>query len=193
LLVLGALVTFRNQLDHLIQERNYYARQIAQEEKTLLRVNEHITDVLTAQKLCQNVAEQVQANAHKQIASVVTRCLETIFGEEAYEFKIIFEQKRGKTEARLVFVRGELEVDPTSAAGGGVVDVTAFALRLACLILSRPKKRLFLAADEPFKMLSANYSEKVRELLITLSKELGLQIFMVTHQKALVCGKVVEL
>ena len=184
---------YRKQINQLIQERNYYARQITEEETSLIEVSERITDVQTAQKLCQSVAETVQANAHKQIASVVTRCLEAIFGEDAYTFKIIFEQKRGKTEARLVFVRGDLEVDPLSAAGGGVVDVAAFALRLACLVLSRPKKRLFLCADEPFKMLSGDYSDKIRELLLTLSKELGLQLLMVTHNKSLVCGKVVVL
>ena len=58
--------------------------------------------ILDCQDLAQKVAQGIQQHTHSLVAQVVTKCLETIF-EEPYEFNIIFERKRGKTEAKLIF------------------------------------------------------------------------------------------
>jgi len=82
-----------------------------------------------------------------------------------------------------------------TAAGGGVVDVAAFALRLSCLMLSKPPLRRILILDEPFKYVSERrgYRERVRQLLESLAEEMGIQILMVTHIEALQTGDIVEL
>lgn len=144
------------------------------------------------QKILQEVAATVQAKAHARIARLVARCLGAVF-TEPYEFEIEFEQKRGRTEARLVFKRGVNEVDPLNASGGGVVDVCSFALRLAALVASRPARRKVLIMDEPFKHLSREYRPAVRGLLEGLAMELGMQFIIVTHDPALQIGKVVEI
>lgn len=144
-----------------------------------------------AQAILQDVAQAVQQEAHQQIAGVVSRCLAQVF-DNPYEFDIIFDRKRGRTEARLVFRRGGLEVDPLTASGGGVVDVAAFALRLACLVLSRPQVRPLVVLDEPFKFVSAQYRDRVRSMLEQLADDMGVQFLMVTHIPELVCGHVVQ-
>lgn len=149
--------------------------------------------LLKAQEIAQEVAQTVQQKAHVKIASVVTRCLKAVFGEEAYEFKIDFERKRGKTEARMYFERDGLEIDPLTASGGGPVDVAAFALRLAALVLSRPLKRPVLILDEPLKFPSKEYWPEISEMIRAVSEEMGVQIIMVTHQDGLVSGKVVRI
>jgi len=138
------------------------------------------------------LAQAVQQKAHEKISSVVSSCLTAVFNDP-YEFKIQFERKRGKTEARLVFVRRGLEVDPLTASGGGVVDVAAFALRVACLVLHRPRLSRLVVLDEPFKFVSANYQDNVRAMLEELASDLGLQIIMVTHIETLETGKVISL
>lgn len=154
---------------------------------------EHGAALATALGVAQTVAVEIQELAHKKIATIVTRSLAIVFDDSPYEFKILFEQKRGRTEAELVFEREGLRVEPLAAAGGGVVDVAAFALRLSCLLLSRPPLRRVLVLDEPFKMLSRDRVGRVRELLEILTKELGVQIILVTHDTALACGKTVAL
>jgi len=146
-----------------------------------------------AQQIVQAVAETVQQEAHARIGGVVSRCLSIVFGEDAYRFEIHFERARGKTEARLVFVRDGMEVNPVDASGGGVVDVAAFALRLSCLMLSRPAQRRVVVLDEPFKFVSADYRDAVRRMLESLSSDLDVQFIMVTHIDELRCGKVVEI
>lgn len=189
----SSLATVRTRLDRLLSEYEHAKRQVGEEARTLEKSRERVADVLEAQKLVQGVAEAVQHQAHQRIASVVSRCLETVFGDDAYEFRINFEQKRGKTEARLLFVRDGVEMDPTDACGGGVVDLAATSLRLACLILSRPQRRRLLVLDEPWKHLSAEYRPAMRELVVALSKEMGIQFIIVTHSSEFRIGKVVEL
>ena len=145
-----------------------------------------------AQKTCQAVAEYVQGAAHANIAKIVSRCLEAVF-DEPYEFKVVFEQKRGRTEARLVFERDGLTVDPMTASGGGVVDVASFALRLACLMLARPAGRRVLIMDEPFRFVSADYRPRVRAMVTGLASEMGVQFIIVTHIDTLRIGEVVEI
>lgn len=162
------------------------------ERRHLKQASQNCEHVATARALVQTLAQSVQQEAHKQIASIVSKCLEAIY-DDPYDFRIAFERKRGKTEARLHFVRDGNEVDPMEASGGGVVDVAAFALRLACLILSQPQLRLVEILDEPFKFVSAEYRPRVRALLLTLAQELGVQFVMVTHSQELRIGKVYEL
>lgn len=140
----------------------------------------------------QAVAHVVQQETHTAIASVVTRCLQAVF-PDPYEFQILFEERRGRTEARLVFVRDGEAVSPLDSSGGGVVDVAAFALRLACLMLAQPARRRLVVLDEPFKFVSADYLPAVRQLLEDLAAELGVQFVMVTHLEELCCGKIVEI
>lgn len=153
---------------------------------------EQIEAILQAQAAIQEIATQIQQQAHRRIASVATRCLQTVFGEE-YELCIHFEQKRGKTEARIVFVKAGVEMDPLTASGGGVVDVAAFALRLSCLNLRRPPVRKLVIADEPFRHLSASYRPRVRALLEVLAEELEMQFVIVTHFDDMRMGEVIEL
>jgi ABC-type sulfate/molybdate transport systems ATPase subunit len=80
-----------------------------------------------------------------------------------------------------------------SASGGGVVDVAAFALRIACLTLRKPALRKVLILDEPFRFLSAEYRPRVRSLIESLADEFGVQFIIVTHLDEFRCGKVITL
>lgn len=182
----------RSRLNELLAE-HATARTVYQQEKKAAIVSEnHATDCEEAQRVVQLVAQTVQKQAHDKIAGVVSRCLEAVF-DEPYEFQIHFEQKRGRTEARLVFVRDGNEVDPMTGSGGGVVDVAAFALRVACILLSKPQVRRVLIMDEPFRFVSACYRPRLRGMLEQLAKELGMQFIQVTHIEELKTGKVIEL
>jgi DNA repair exonuclease SbcCD ATPase subunit len=149
------------------------------------------TAAAEATRVAQEIAAGIQQQAHVAIARIVSRCLSTVF-DEPYEFRIKFEQKRGKTEAELVFARDGHEVDPLTASGGGVIDVAAFALRLASMLMSRPAVRRTMIMDEPYRFVSKHYRGRIRGLLESLSAEMGVQFIIVTHFDDLRIGKVVE-
>lgn len=185
------LQELRGRANALLAEYNHAHAQVTDEKTRLEEAKERVLTATQAQQLIQGVAQQIQQRAHDKIVAIVNRCLQAIF-EDPYDFRIVFEKKRGKTEARLVFLRQDREIDPLTAAGLGVVDVAAFALRVACVMLSRPSKRRLLVLDEPMKMLSANHGPAVAQLLTTLTEELKMQILLVTHNPALVGGQVIE-
>lgn len=175
------------ELQILQQEHLKKTNEMEQEANVRRVSNAH-----DAQEILQLMAQAVQQRAHNKISAVVSQCLSAVF-DDPYEFRIEFERKRGKTEANLRFVRRDLDVDPLSASGGGMIDVAAFALRVACLMLSRPKLNRIIILDEPFKFVSAAYRGNVREMMEQLSEDMGIQIIQVTHIEELETGTVIEL
>ena len=143
-----------------------------------------------ATQFLRDLYEQAQERYHGQITQIVSYCLREVFGDDAYSFKIIFEQKRNQVEASLVFERdGEL-FDPIRAAGGGVLSVACFALRLAVLYLSRRAVRPLVVLDEPFGQLSVEYRDRMAVLLRELSKQFGFQFIVVTHANEFELGRI---
>jgi ABC-type thiamine transport system ATPase subunit len=161
------------------------------EKEALKLATQTAVDTKEAQKHLQALAQALQQQAHKQIARIVSRCLKAVFGNE-YDFRIEFEQKRGKTEADLLFLKNGRKEDPRLTSGGQR-DVAGLALRLVALTLSNPAPRRLLLLDEPFSSLDNTNRPKIAALLETLSKELNLQIIMVTHIHDLELGTVIEL
>ena len=187
-----SISTIRERVNVKLADYRLAQAQLKTEREALVLAEEASTDAEEAQKVLQLVAQTVQQQAHDKIAGVVTRCLAAVF-EDPYELKVLFEQKRGRTEARLIFMREGKEIDPMSASGGGAVDVAAFALRLSCIMLSKPKLRRVMILDEPFRFVSVKYRERVRQMLESLSDDLGVQFIMVTHMPELRTGTVIEL
>ena len=185
---------YKSLIDKSVAQYRAVRSEIKQEELALKEAEQKEQDCLEVQKIIQEVAEKVQRQAHVQIAEVVTRCLNAVF-DDPYEFKIDFAKKRGKTEAQLKFTRNGQEIDPIDGAGGGVLDVASFALRLACVLMHRPKLRNIMILDEPFRFVSklGHYRERIRALLETLSVEMDMQFLIVTHDPELQIGKVIEI
>jgi len=185
------LKLIRTALSPIITRVDLLTHAIETETKAIEKSRETEKDILTAQALAQTVAESVQQQAHKRIAQLVSKCLKAIYQEDAYEFVIEFDRKRGKTEANLVFMKDNHKVDPREC--GGQLDIASFALRLSCLMLSRPQKRRILFLDEPCRFVDKYRIENVRTLLLTLAKEMEFQIVLTTHNVHLQAGKVVEI
>lgn len=186
------LKELRKGLDSCLLDYGHAKQSVSEERKILTEAESYSKAVSEAQILVQSAAESIQNIAHQRIASVVTKCLRTVFGEE-YEFKINFVKRRSRTEAELVFVKDGMEIDPLMASGGGVVDVASMALRLSCLMLVQPPRRRLLILDEPFKYLSSRYRLIARDLLQELSYRMGIQMIIVTHMKEFFAGKVIEI
>jgi len=187
----SALIEIQRQID-VLQDRWAVAKDAVRRERQALRdAKTLVEEALAAQQVGQQIAQSIQDRAHQRIAQVVSRCLEAVF-DEPYEFKIAFQKKRGKTEAIPLFSRDGNEMDPMEASGGGVVDVAAFALRLICVILTHPSIRHVMVLDEPFKFASIEYRARIRHLVQTLSKEMGVQFIIITHIPELKCGTIIE-
>lgn len=185
-------IEWRKKLNILHARRSHLKASVSEERHQVDACAKAAMHANEAQRIVQQVALTVQQSAHERIGGVVSRCLEAVF-DAPYEFRIVFERKRGKTEAKLIFRRDGLDVNPMTAAGGGAVDVAAFALRLSCLVLARPPLRRLLVLDEPFRFVSAEFQPRLRELLLVLAREMSVQFMIVTHNRELQTGKVIKI
>lgn len=153
-----------------------------------------LTALEASYTILKDLALHNQASCQERISGVVTRCLDTVIPGNPYVFSMVFEDKRNQTEARCVLKdESGNEFDPISENGGGLVDLITFGLRLACLMLIKPRPRKVLILDEPFRFISANYRSGLTELLETLCEELNLQIIMVTHMPELATQAKIQL
>lgn len=148
----------------------------------LLCLNKRIKLLEQAQLFLQKVAQDTQSQLKIQIEDIVNMALDTCFPNE-YVFELRFNIARGKTEAELVFLSQKTgrELDPMNCAGCGTLDVTCFALRLACYALQVGIDNVIIL-DEPMKFVSKDLLVRVSEFMKELSTKLGIQIIMVTHE-----------
>jgi ABC-type Mn2+/Zn2+ transport system ATPase subunit len=184
----------RKLVDSKLHDLSLAKSSYRNEKDSLAKEQERLQAILQAQEIAQNVAQAIQQKAHKQIAGVVTECLKSVFGK-GYAFTIKFERKRNRTEAVLAIVKnGHEEINPLDQDSGGVAEVAAFALRMCCICLSKPRVRKLMVMDEPFKSVhSKRYRNNVRIMIEKLSKDFGMQIVLVTGVRRYQQGKVVRL
>lgn len=161
--------------------RSQLRNELKEERERLASLDKRMKTIEVAQAFIQKVAKETQEHLRFEVEDIVNLALETCFPGE-YEFRLDFNIARGKTEARLVFLSQKTgrEVDPMNASGGGVVDLTAFALRIACYALERGIDNVIIL-DEPFRFISRDLQSRAGEILRMLSTKLGVQVIMVTH------------
>jgi DNA repair exonuclease SbcCD ATPase subunit len=168
----------KKQIDSLFVERNLLRRQ---NETLLEEVNKyeaHHSNALKARAVLQMVAKNVQEHLQEHFSKLVSMALESVF-ENPYKFTVEFEEKRGKTECKLLFERDGYKIDPLTSSGGGPIDIACFALRVAFLIMSSNRRVIVL--DEPFKNLRSTLHEAAGNMVKHLSEKLGIQFIIVTH------------
>lgn len=171
--------------------RNLYQQAVGMDKQIVNTLEQKKTDLAYNQKrlklieegqvFLQKVAQETQEHLRFQIEDIVNLALETCFPGE-YIFQIQFNVSRGKTDAELVFIdqRSGKPIDPMEASGGGVVDLTCFALRIASYALESGTDNLIIL-DEPFRFLSRDLQARAGEILKTLSEKMNLQIILVSH------------
>ena len=172
-----------SKLERVIGKKDYISSQLTQSQLNITALNTRKENLEKAQAFLQDIAQKTQEQLRYHIEDIVQLCLDIVFPDK-YKFNMIFEVKRGKTEARLVFLDDGEEVEPMEASGGGVVDIAALALRIAGWSLSKTENVIVL--DEPFRFISNDKQALAAEVLKELSKTLNLQFIIVTHRPEIV-------
>lgn len=180
-----------NELQNQSRQSHQIYRQEIDHLEALETLLGHIAEALV---IVQTIGQSLQEYSHRQIAQVVTTCLQTVLPEEDYSFLIRFERKRGRTEAKLLLQNhGQIIEDPLEEDSGGVLDVASLALQVAILMLAKPQPRRLLVLDEPFKFVSPEYRDNIRQMIEQLSRECGIQFLIVTHMPELMMGRTIQL
>lgn len=157
--------------------------QLEKREADLVLKKEKACCLQKAQALIQEVARQTQETLTLQIQDLAQSSIDTVFPGR-YTFLCKFAIKRNMTECDIYLDSRGRRFNPFKQNGGGLVDIVSLSLRMACWSISQSDNVLLL--DEPFKNLSAIYRPLIADIIRIMSKRLGLQIIMVTHDSELI-------
>jgi DNA repair exonuclease SbcCD ATPase subunit len=158
--------------------------QIVSTEESIKTETRSLQQHEKARELIREAGLKTQEQLQYHISDITSLALNAVF-DDPYELQAEFVQRRNKTECDLYFVRDGERVSPMDASGGGAVDVAAFALRIASWSMSRPHSRPTIILDEPMKNLDKMRQEKGSEMIKEVSKRLGIQFIIVTHEPTL--------
>lgn len=179
---------YRLAIERKKGERDIIVQSIKALESDIKNVNKDIARTEEALAISQLVAHETQDILVYHISDVVSLALNSVL-EEPCEFVLEFTTKANRTQCEMGLKVGDDIMKPYFAKGGGVVDLAAFALRVALLNLYEGRVENVLVLDEPLKFLSRKLLPKAAEMLKMISKELNLQILMITHLEELeACG-----
>lgn len=151
----------------------------------LKECEDKVTILGLASEVLKRIGDQKKQKTVEIFERVTTAAIKEAFGFD-YNFviEINSEGKRVSTKFKLINPEGN-ELDIMDSVGGGLIDVISFVLRVLILASARPKRSQVMFLDESFRCVSAEYRPKVATLLKSLSKRLGIQFLIVTHQQEL--------
>ena len=137
-----------------------------------------------AKLVIQHAAQLTQTSLSYHVSELASLALAHVFGEEGYALSLRFECKRGRTEACFVLIDKEgHEFDPLESTGGGVWDVTSFALRISLWSLKKPRNRPTIVLDEPGRNLRGQRNqERLTSLITDISHRLKIQFICVFQE-----------
>lgn len=186
---MGELNTLLRNLEAKLErskgELNALLRDLEVTKKAIASGTDDENAIEEAHGIITLLSLDIQAQLEYKIAEVVTLALGYVF-PDPYEMKLRFEPKRNALEANIYFTRNDEEIDPFTECGGGVVDVTCFALRVALWSLGTPRSAPVMILDEPFTHVAKTLLPSVSALIKQISSELGLQFIIVTHEEELI-------
>lgn len=141
-----------------------------------------LSDHEKAREIIREVGLKTQQQLSYNISEITSMALGGVF-DDPYELLVEFVQRRNKTECDFWFKKGDVKIYPLYA-GGGALDVAAFALRVASWSMQNPRTRNVLIGDESFKLLKGEKANRcVLEMMREIAEKINLQIILVSDER----------
>ncbi len=153
-------------------------------EDDITRLSQEKEDATSARWVLSEVMRITQSQFKDRIENLVTAAIRSVF-DRPFAFHMEFKIQRGKSECLFSVSEGDIVYDDIeNELGGGMLDIIAFALRIVLWSMKNPKSDHVMIADEPFRFVG-DYVGDTGQMLQTLSREMGLQFILITHEEEL--------
>jgi DNA repair exonuclease SbcCD ATPase subunit len=152
--------------------------QLKELKDQLSNITVKIESLEKARAILQVIAKETQGNLEFHVSGLGTLALKSVDADWP-EYVAKFTTRKNKPECDIVYKEKGKEQPPLESAGGGCADIGSFAGMLSYWNL-KPTAPIFLL-DEPFRNVSPDYHNKTSEMVKRISKELKVQIIMVSH------------
>lgn len=181
---MSSIQILRHKLERQKGKKSQIEKSANLTKSRLKEIRRDINRHERARVLIREAGLLTQKQLQFHISDITSLALESIFNDP-YKLEAEFIERRNKTECDLLFVKNDEKMNPMDASGGGAVDVAALALRIASWSMQNPRSDNTILLDEPLKNLSESYQEKGSTMLKEISKKLGIQFIIVTHEDTL--------
>jgi len=179
---------YRNILERKKGQRAQLKKQIRVTNKKLTDLKQSLEDNLAAQAIIFDQAKKTQEQLEYHLSDIVSKAMSSVF-ENPYELKLKFTGKGGKIAVEMYFTKNENIYGLKQGIGGGTRNIASLALRLSVWTLKMPRTRPVIFLDEPLHFLKGeNLPERGATMIKEISKTIGLQIIMVSHDPDLIAG-----
>jgi len=166
-------------------EQKLLSKQYDECKNKLESIGIEILDMVEARNIISEAARITQQQFKMLVEELVTTAIQAVFPNKDYKFIMQFVLQNNRPQINLLVQDGENEpYIPKEEQGGGLLDIISFALRVVLWSLEKPRSRNILIMDEPFRW-TGNLTELAANMMKEISKKLGLQIIMVTHDERL--------
>lgn len=177
--------TFSDKLSYLTQN----IVELTNREQSLLtqsvKESQRSSDLTKVLALFKDIAQLEEFRSRNVFISIINFGLNIVFGPDILFDLKQTDDKRGVFYKPIVIKRGKIE-DLLDSSGGGLLDVISFLARIVVLVnFFKPDQRT-IRLDEPFKFLDDSYSDKIPELLQSLSTEFQIQFIISSHKLELI-------
>lgn len=156
-------------------------------EESLQSIVDKSRVLISAREFLEATAKQKEENFKKRLETMVQYGLDSVFGPGKYNFIVKIGTFQGKRSIEIGFTDNPSDPNDEDAFteivdshGGSVVVVVSYFLQVALLLFS--KSRPIIIADEKFLMLDEANSSLLPEIISHVSKKLGVQTILVTHE-----------
>jgi len=173
-----------NRINEKLQDKKaskrFLEEKIKNTEQLLIKLTGEKEDTEKARTFLQTIAEETLGNLVFHLSTLPTSALYAIDPKAPKQIAEIT-TKRNQIECVFYFDESGNLDKPIDSAGGGLLGIAGFGNRIMMWSLNPNNPILIL--DEPFKDLSSDLHKNASELLERLTKEIGIQIIMVSHQE----------
>jgi DNA repair exonuclease SbcCD ATPase subunit len=180
-----------SKVDDLTKSLEFAKKEYKRAKSEKIKIKQKILDYEKARIAINKYAKISQKQTKKQIEYLVTLAIRSIFDRE-FTFKLDFQEKANKVYAIPIVIDGKHEfTNLKEDLGGSMVDIISLAFKIVLWSMEIPRKRPLFIIDEPFRF-TGRLVKKAGYMLKYLSKELGFQVVMVSHDEELIdiCDRV---
>jgi len=157
-----------------------YRQQEQELTKTIGNLKKDIDRDIKASTVLKYLLDHMVKDEVERMAGLITYGLKTIFDDQNLKFVPEITKKNEKIYIELKTNNDGIE-GGYKAFGGSVAVIESFLLRILCVLKKKYTRLMIL--DETFAAVGEEYIANTGKLISELSKKIGLDVLLVTHQK----------
>ncbi len=164
------------------------SRIIHQSQEAEIQLSE-LEKIRVLRERARDIVNEVLAATQREVVAavedLVSLALLAVYDNEL-SFKLEMDVARNSAQATPFIVENGQRLNPRNETGGGPVDVSSLAMRLALWALSTPRPSPVFILDEPAKFIDRARQGRFGELLRSLHEMLGIQFIVVSHDTGII-------